>query len=223
MIPTGMRYTSTVKGSEWKTVSCEHCPKDYAYKVTREATGTGRSVLFLDNDGAKERAQQDVEASIARTLNDAIEAVWCPGCGNYQTNMLRIVKFDRVLLLYVLAVVIAIVGVIVCALWGSRSFMENVIGVPGLIFWGLSGFIAVGAAFRSAGINPNSDARSRAGTVLTRVPVMLRDEYELAVAKAVSEGRPKHEFLVLKWARSAIPSRSTPARSHSNATPSSPG
>lgn len=199
MVPTGMRYSSTLKASEWKTVSCEHCPGEYAYKVTREATGTGRSVLFLDNDGAKERARQEAEATIARKLDQAVEPVWCPECGSYQADMFSTVRFNRVILWYFLAALFVVGGLISSIFWGDTSFLENVVGGPGLVSGVAAAVIVVVAFAYSTRIDPNAHPETRIGTRDKIVPMMMRAEYEAEVERAVAKGQRREQLLALRW------------------------
>jgi hypothetical protein len=194
-----MRYSSTLKASEWKTVCCEHCPGEYAYKVTREATGTGRSVLFLDNDGAKERARQEAEENIARALDKAVEPVWCPECGSYQADMFSTVRMNRVILWYFLAFLFVVGGLITSMFWGDTTFLENVAGGPGLVS-GIAAAVIVALAFGySTRIDPNADAKARIGTRDKIVPMMMRAEYEAEVERAVAQGKRREHLLALHW------------------------
>jgi hypothetical protein len=65
LIPYGMQYLSTVEGVVWKVVRCEQCQTAYAYRMAVSATGAASSFLFLDNEGARDRAS----AAAAEALN----------------------------------------------------------------------------------------------------------------------------------------------------------
>src|SRR5438094_115887 len=56
IIPVGMDYTATVQASTLKPVTCEQCNQEYFYQMTRSAFGESRSVLFINMEGAKNRA-----------------------------------------------------------------------------------------------------------------------------------------------------------------------
>lgn len=203
IIPTGMRYSSRLEAREWKTVSCEHCPADYAYEVKREGHGSGRSVLFLDNDGARSRAASEAEQDLERQLERAVEAVWCPGCGKYQSEMHRVVRNQAGCLFYLLGGALVVVGVVVSMFWGDTSFFENLFGGPGLLFGGIALAIALGGFIRSLYIDPDAGAAERVGRVATFVPVMTRLEYEVAREAAIADGVSKRDLLRLRWPRDA--------------------
>jgi len=85
-IPYGTTYTVTVGGRAVKTTDCGRCGVPYVYVVERKAAA-GTSVLWLDNDGAKERAASDARVALSAALADAVEPAACPGCGWYQPDM----------------------------------------------------------------------------------------------------------------------------------------
>ena len=91
-IPTGRKYTAKVTGSVTKSVRCEKCHRQYNYAARRVGIGSGNSVLFLDNEGARRRADRDATKDLERTLAKAIEPVPCPNCRWYQRDMVRLVK-----------------------------------------------------------------------------------------------------------------------------------
>lgn len=87
-IPYAMDYTSTVSGGVLKLVRCEGCGAEYVYRLEREATGGGTSVLFLDNEGAAARATSRDAEALHRKLDRGLDVVPCPGCGWYQAAMI---------------------------------------------------------------------------------------------------------------------------------------
>src|SRR6476659_1736216 len=49
-------YSAKAIGHTLREVKCETCQADYVYVLKCEGIGSGTSVLFLDNQGAAERA-----------------------------------------------------------------------------------------------------------------------------------------------------------------------
>jgi len=82
-----MDYMSTMSGAVFKLVACEHCGTEYFYQLKRVATGQGTSLLFLDNQGAAERAASCAEETLRLKLYCGVDLVPCPACGWYQQNM----------------------------------------------------------------------------------------------------------------------------------------
>jgi hypothetical protein len=82
-----MDYTSTASGAVLKLVRCEQCAAEYVYQMQRTATGGGTSLLFLDNEGAADRAAARAEQSLQRKLERGVDLVPCPACGWYQQTM----------------------------------------------------------------------------------------------------------------------------------------
>ncbi len=91
-VPIGRKYTVTATGSLIKQVCCEKCNYEYQYKVQRIGTGYGTSLLWLDNDGASQRANRNASSDLDKKLARAIEPIPCPSCRWYQRNMISIVK-----------------------------------------------------------------------------------------------------------------------------------
>jgi hypothetical protein len=88
VIPYAQSYTSTMTGRVPKLVDCEGCQQKYVYLLERSASGEGTSLLFLDNEGAKERAQERAKAELEYKLGRACDPVPCPRCGWYQQHMI---------------------------------------------------------------------------------------------------------------------------------------
>lgn len=90
-IPVG-KYTATAAAKAWIPVLCEHCGSMFGYLTTQEAEGTGSSPLWLDNEGAAERARKAAASSLHRKLKKANDPVPCPRCVRYQTKMTRALR-----------------------------------------------------------------------------------------------------------------------------------
>jgi hypothetical protein len=86
-IPYGMDYTSTMTGAVLKLVRCEQCGVEYVYRLQRTASGTGSSLLFLDNQGAGDRASTRAEGELQGKLERGVDLVPCPSCGWIQEHM----------------------------------------------------------------------------------------------------------------------------------------
>ena len=193
MIPTGMRYTSTVSGSVWKAVSCEFCRLDYAYKMTRKTTGTGRSVMFLDNAGAQQRARAAAISNLQRELEGQFDAVACPKCGRYQTQMFGKVRWKQ------RGTLTTIVLVILIAL-SLLSVVAGPFGVGAGVLLGLP-LIIIGE-IRRRRFDPNEDADLRAGKALAE-NVVRRTDYEAAIDAAVQSGVDARSLSRIEWRRAA--------------------
>jgi len=51
-VPVGRRFTANLSESRPKAVNCEKCQTEFVYFMKRSASGSGSSLLFLDNQGA---------------------------------------------------------------------------------------------------------------------------------------------------------------------------
>jgi len=95
IIPTGSRHTATLKVKAWIPVNCEHCTFTFAYLTQKEASGEAKSVLWLDESGAKERARKLAVSNIEKTLSRTVDPVPCPQCGRLQAPMLVVLRRAR--------------------------------------------------------------------------------------------------------------------------------
>ena len=87
-IPYAKTYHANSSGVALKLVLCESCGAEYFYLLSRTGSGSGTSVLFLDNAGAADRAELESQRDLENQLNSSIDAVPCPKCGLYQANMI---------------------------------------------------------------------------------------------------------------------------------------
>jgi hypothetical protein len=194
-IPYGMDYTATVTGSTAKLVSCEQCQVEYVYKLQRTATGSGSSLLFVDNEGARNRASSRAGAKLDQVLDRAVDLVPCPACGWYQKNMVaKARRLHRQWLVYLgigLMVGLIPLGFIILLIVNSanhRQIDDPVVPVP--IMAAIAGFIVLVAfglmiarARLARSYDPNNDdveARKRLG----KERAVLRADLERAAREA---------------------------------------
>lgn len=85
-------HTATVGGKASRRLSCVGCATEYAYEVTREATGGGHSSFGLTNSSAALKASERAKSKLAEALDEAVEPVSCPSCGIYQPDMERVLR-----------------------------------------------------------------------------------------------------------------------------------
>src|SRR5262245_56923158 len=78
------RATAILLGQTPKVVRCEACGKSYAYQLTR----TGHGAADGYSEDSYSLARQRAEADLQRLLASGVEAVPCPACGWYQSNMI---------------------------------------------------------------------------------------------------------------------------------------
>jgi len=87
-VPVGGRFTANLSESRPKSVTCEKCQTEFVYFMKRSASGSGSSLLFLDNQGAKLRAHDEANAKLYKRLNEEQDPVPCPTCGWVQLAMI---------------------------------------------------------------------------------------------------------------------------------------
>lgn len=118
-IPVGQEYTAYAEVTVPKTVRCEECRHEYHYLMKRRATGSGTSALFLDNQGASERAQQRAADTLSSVVKTDCDPVPCPECGWYQARMVEKLRRGYHRWLVWVGAVLLVAGADVCRRAGS--------------------------------------------------------------------------------------------------------
>jgi hypothetical protein len=137
-IPYALTTTVTVEGRIPKLVLCEQCGEQFVYLLKRQAQGEGTSLLFLDNDGAKHRAEGRAQEALIDLINRAHDPIPCPQCGRIQTNMIpRAKRLHRKkmgqagVICLIVAIIVFVLGFFVEA---TDKFGERTVLI--LIFYG---------------------------------------------------------------------------------------
>lgn len=86
-IPVALTFTTTLSGRLPKLVQCVKCGFEYVYLLESTVAGEGTSVLFVDNEGARQRSMAAAEAQLQQELEHGCEVVPCQACGLVQPHM----------------------------------------------------------------------------------------------------------------------------------------
>ena len=81
-----------VEGSREKAVECEACDRPYTYVLTREATGTDKSLFSWSDAAATRKAHANARKNLDRLLDEGVDAAPCPHCGWVQLAMVEAVR-----------------------------------------------------------------------------------------------------------------------------------
>lgn len=79
-----------------RRVTCEQCGREYFFNAIRSASGSGTSILWLDNSGAKHDAAQAARKNARASARNANDPVPCPHCGRVQEAAIRETAHRRV-------------------------------------------------------------------------------------------------------------------------------
>ena len=145
-IPYAMSYSATRQGIVLREVTCEFCTAEFVYALSREATGEGTSLLFLNNQGAEQEATRAAEAELAKKLENDIDPVPCPKCGLYQSAMVDIVRSSQHGWLLLIAILCPLVSFIAFCFLASAFIFNPVWATTGarigLAIGGVGGILA---------------------------------------------------------------------------------
>jgi hypothetical protein len=170
-----MKYTSTVRASTLKPVHCEGCGAYYLYKMERQGQGTGSSVLFLDNEGARQRASDEATANARELLREGFDCVPCPKCGSYQHYMLDRLKSEHHRWLGVLGVALVILGLL------APLFSRSITAHQALWVWPAGLAMVLGRRWLASRFEPNEQAHERVGRPVPNSALVTREQYRQAV------------------------------------------
>lgn len=209
-IPYGTEYTAQITLRAQKTAVCECCSEEYIYEVERKASGQGMSFLWMDNDGAQERASERARQNGAAAIAKAIDPVPCPGCGWLQEGMIRILKNKR--RMWVLCA--GLVAAAVLLIWGLVTRLEpanhsglllassGALAVASVVFGQLAyafcgpnsghlgpGFVHHERAESSRGI-PRAVAEAKEAARVERLQTAFRDGILKIVVMVLRTGEP---------------------------------
>jgi hypothetical protein len=168
-IPYGTKYTMPVSGVTWKPVTCENCGCVYYYQIKHQTSGSADNVLWLNKQGAIDKAEYSANQNLEKYLKNAVRNYSCPDCGFYQTEMIRRMK-NNIWLRAALFGVIAFVFIFANATSSSSSLFYAL--VAGLV---VSGILLIPLAR----FDPNSNAQARENQKFSdNYPVLRKSEIE---------------------------------------------
>lgn len=87
-----LQFNTNVTGRGWKLIRCEYCHNEFAYEIVRSATGFSNSPYMLDNQEAQQESAHIAQERVQAELEQGIDAVPCPHCGNYQRHMFSLAR-----------------------------------------------------------------------------------------------------------------------------------
>jgi acyl-CoA synthetase (AMP-forming)/AMP-acid ligase II len=180
MIIVNNQHEATVTQTVLRLVACEECDAEYIYSLTREGSGYGNSVYFLDEEGAKERASRRAEENLENQMRSACNAVPCPKCGHYQDHMLPRARAQRAGI-YKVGAGLALILMIVFLVLALKSNPIRV-GLPiaGVCFLAM---LALGmvALIIHVSYNPNKKSEEERLEIAAK-DASLRNDFERAQA-----------------------------------------
>lgn len=194
-IPYGSSFEARETAGVQKDVRCEKCQAEYVYWMTRSATGRSSSLLFINMDGARERAEVRAAESLQRKLSEGCDVVPCPACGWVQEQMILKARRDywpwMPKVKTALYILIAVFFALTVGLWNmgnprSPSFLVVSAAALGICV-AVAVALAIAKSILSARYDPNAaDQESRIRLGQTRA--LLREELE----KQRAQAKPRH-------------------------------
>src|ERR1700689_2583979 len=88
-IPYALVFQASAQGSVPKLVECDQCQFEYVYLLSRSVETEQTSLLFLDNERAREDAERLARTYLQESLDQGCEVVPCPKCGWVQEHMVQ--------------------------------------------------------------------------------------------------------------------------------------
>lgn len=170
-------------------VICENCGEQYVYLLQRQAQGEGTSLLFLDNEGAKIRAEERAQQALIELVNRVHDPIPCPACGRIQTQMIpRAKRLHRQrmgqigVICFIVAIIVLMMGVFVevADRFEERTTIKTVFFATAILLALLGMVLIVRRAMLVRRYDPNSR------------PVEERIEYARTVAMRLADWEKRH-------------------------------
>ncbi len=174
-IPIGSKVTCTLSAATLKVVECKGCGESFVYRMERRANGYASNLLWLDGDGARERATKEAEKQLEKALIKGCDFVPCPGCGWYQPDMVQR-KRTRIMCWSLAGVVVVWIGgaITIAAMRTPFSSLQTASAVlKGLVIAGA--MVAVVAPWL---MNLNKNAAARIEKARANPQVLTEQEVE---------------------------------------------
>jgi hypothetical protein len=188
-------YLIDKTGGIEKRVTCEACGTRYVYNLKRTAEGYGSTLFGLHDEIAHQRALDNAESELAKTLDNAVEIRPCPTCGHLQSDMVRAARQSRYPWLafqvaFTLLLVLWIVGSI--AFWCANPMQGRLIHSVKTWLIGM-GLIAAGIltmpivrAFLVMKYDPNAESeevrRRRGVHYVPGIPLVQAEQASVSTA-----------------------------------------
>lgn len=189
-IPIGSKVTCTLTGVTLKVVECKGCGGSFVYRMERRANGYASNLLWLDGDGARERATKEAEKQLEKALNKGCDLVPCPGCGCYQPDMVQR-KRTRIMWWSLAGVVVAWIAgeITIAAMTTPFSSLQTASAV-------LKGLVIAAALVALVGpwfINVNKNASARIEKARANPQVLSEEEVEELLSESEEAGAMQPE------------------------------
>lgn len=198
----GQTHTATSRGAVWRSVRCHSCGSEYVYRLKRTSECKGFSFLWLDDEGARNRAAGRAKAVLERSLKEECDPVACPACGMYQPDMVRLLRTRKwsiasrwAMLVFLVHMMFALVhlmfGVLAPArILGGYEVMKVWLAPPLGFVWMGALAILLGARAVRRMYDPNDDAASHVSNTAVGPDGPFRnEEFEQRMAEAAETTR----------------------------------
>jgi hypothetical protein len=179
------QHTVTVEQSAVRLVTCEECNAEYVYTLSRSGEGIGNSVYFLDESGAKKRAERKAKEQLSRKMKSACEPIPCPKCLHIQDHMIGKARSDRGAGISFFAIVAFLLALGGCAL-GQWTKMGN----AGFILGGVFFLFALGLGALALIAFTSYDPNKQSEETLRKIAdenAFLRKEFERSFAATAAD------------------------------------
>jgi hypothetical protein len=90
MASVGVRFSTQMGGTYWRTVLCQNCGERYAFPFDMEASGDAVRHLGLRKPSCQPQSEEQGRQNLAAKLEAAVIPVPCPYCFRLQPEMSKV-------------------------------------------------------------------------------------------------------------------------------------
>jgi hypothetical protein len=116
MVYVQRRYRASAAAAEAARFHCMHC--DYACDafVSGVGHGSGVSPFLLDDDGARERANDEAMGNLRFNMDVALRCATCPRCGKHDASSRRDVYITSLVPALAVGLILGVAILLICQL-----------------------------------------------------------------------------------------------------------
>jgi hypothetical protein len=178
------KYTTTIRGSVWRPVTCTYCGCQYVYRLDISVTGSAKTAWLFGNDKVAKEADIDAKFEYGQKFREETGNFSCPNCGMYQKDMVIKMKnsawkgtISGAFYLFILWIFFVI---IINAIFASAYVVIkwlDIITLLGLL--GLWGWVSIKGLIKAYQSNSDANVNKRRGQSYSyKYPVLRRLEFE---------------------------------------------
>jgi hypothetical protein len=201
-LPYGTKHTLTLTANIWKSIRCQHCGCEFAFRKNVSVAGEGTNFLWLNRSGALASASAQAMENLERAIGNVGGNFQCPQCGMFQPDMASEIEREAAQSRRLAALGISLALMVAFASAVGGLLPANVGTLASIIAYSLAVLLAIAAGYWYSISRPPFAANTLAATRIGQAysdeyPVLRRSDLENMIA--TQSGTSATPNIVLPW------------------------